>query len=67
MSSVVEMKQGSTPQAVARATPPLPASALKLTRAQKAAVVIAMLGEAEARPIVERLDDRTMAQVATAL
>ena len=67
MSSVVEMKQGATPQAVARATPPVPASALKLTRAQKAAVVIAMLGEAEARPIVERLDDRTMAQVATAL
>ena len=67
MSSVVEMKQAATPQAVARATPPVPASALKLTRAQKAAVVIAMLGEAEARPIVERLDDRTMAQVATAL
>ncbi|WP_300420844.1 FliG C-terminal domain-containing protein [uncultured Hyphomonas sp.] len=68
MSSVVELKQPTQRQAVARTGPQTGSSRIAgLTRAQKAAVVIAMLGEAEARPIVERLDDQTMAQVAAAL
>lgn len=68
MSSVVELKQPAARQAVARTGAQTGAPGMiTLTRAQKAAVVIAILGEAEARPIVERLDDQTMAQVAVAL
>jgi flagellar motor switch protein FliG len=72
MNAVVETKQVAPQptgqgQAVSRVPQTGVARPLNLTRAQKAAVVIAMLGEAEARPIVERLDDRTMSQVATAL
>ncbi|MEQ9314360.1 MAG: FliG C-terminal domain-containing protein [Henriciella sp.] len=38
-----------------------------ITPAQRAAVIIAVLGESAARPIVERFDDSAMAQIATAL
>lgn len=38
-----------------------------ISRAHRAAVVIAMLGEGAARPIVDKLDDRALAQVAEAL
>ena len=38
-----------------------------ITKAQRAAVVIAMMGEAAARPIVSKLDDRAMAKVSAAL
>lgn len=68
MSSVVELKPPADRQAVARTGAQAGAPRTRnLSRAQKAAVVIAILGEAEARPIVERLDDDTMMQVAEAL
>ncbi|WP_084420375.1 FliG C-terminal domain-containing protein [Henriciella litoralis] len=38
-----------------------------ITPAQRAAVVIAVLGETAARPIVEKLDDRALAQIAAEL
>ena len=38
-----------------------------ITSAQRAAVVIAVLGETAARPIVEKLDDRALAQIAAEL
>ncbi|WP_300394459.1 FliG C-terminal domain-containing protein [Henriciella sp.] len=38
-----------------------------ISRAQRAAVVIAMLGENAARPIVDKLDDQALAQVSSAL
>ncbi|WP_300380604.1 FliG C-terminal domain-containing protein [Henriciella sp.] len=38
-----------------------------ISRAQRAAVVIAMLGETAAKPVVDKLDDRALAQVAEAL
>ena len=38
-----------------------------ITLAQRGAVIIAMLGEGAARPIVDRLDDTAMAQIAEAL
>ena len=38
-----------------------------ISLAQRAAVVIAMLGEAAARPIVDKLDDRAMEQVSAEL
>ena len=38
-----------------------------ITHAQRAAVIIAMLGEGAARPIVEKLDDAALAQIAEAL
>ncbi|KCZ51034.1 hypothetical protein HY29_06690 [Hyphomonas beringensis] len=68
MSTAFEQKQPAARPAATTAVQPAGASrVLHLTRAQKAAVVIAMLGEAEARPIVEKLDDYTMSQVAAAL
>jgi flagellar motor switch protein FliG len=38
-----------------------------ISRAQRAAVVIAMMGEAAAKPIVDKLDDRAMEQVSAEL
>lgn len=38
-----------------------------ITPSQRAAVIIALLGEAAAKPIVEKLDDAALARVATAL
>jgi len=38
-----------------------------ITPSQRAAVIIAMLGEAAAKPIVEKLDDAALAKVAVAL
>ena len=38
-----------------------------ITPSQRAAVVIAMLGETAAKPIVELLDDRAIANIATSL
>lgn len=40
---------------------------LQLTQAQRAAVVIALLGEGAAKPIVQKLDDAALARVATSL
>ncbi|WP_158085542.1 FliG C-terminal domain-containing protein [Henriciella aquimarina] len=40
---------------------------VSITPAQRAAVVIAMLGENAARPIVDKLDDQALGQVARAL
>ncbi|MEM9841898.1 MAG: FliG C-terminal domain-containing protein [Pseudomonadota bacterium] len=50
-------------------TPPNEAapSPLNVTPSQRAAVVIAMLGETAAKPIVDRLDDAAMANVAASL
>lgn len=44
-----------------------PAGTASITPAQRAAVVIAVLGETAAKPIVEKLDDAALAQVAAAL
>ena len=38
-----------------------------ISRAQRAAVVIAMMGETAAKPIVDKLDDQALAEVASAL
>ncbi len=38
-----------------------------ITASQRAAVIIALLGESAAKPIVEKLDDAALAKVATAL
>src|SRR5690606_31034611 len=38
-----------------------------ITPSQRAAVIIALLGEAAAKPIVEKLDDAALAKVVTAL
>lgn len=40
---------------------------VQLTQAQRAAVVIALLGEGAAKPIVQKLDDAALARVATSL
>ena len=45
----------------------VPAQAAPISPAQRAAVIIALLGESAARPIVEKLDDAAIAKVATAL
>ncbi|KCZ52209.1 FliG C-terminal domain-containing protein [Hyphomonas pacifica] len=68
MSIALEQKQAVPRPAATNAIQPAgSARVTHLTRAQRAAVVIAVLGEAEARPIVEKLDDRTMSRVAAAL
>ncbi len=41
--------------------------AASITPSQRAAVIIAVLGETAAKPIVDKLDDAALAQVATAL
>ena len=46
---------------------PHDASTLNISASQRAAVVIAMLGEAAAKPIVERLDDASIANIAASL
>lgn len=55
------MSTGTSPQAAEAA------STLNVTPAQRAAVVIAMLGETAAKPIVELLDDAAMTNVAASL
>lgn len=40
---------------------------VQLSQAQRAAVVIALLGESAAKPIVQKLDDAALARVATSL
>lgn len=49
--------------------PPLPGeqTAAQMTKAQRAAIVIALLGEAAAKPIVEKLDDFALSQIAEGL
>ncbi|MEL6829482.1 MAG: FliG C-terminal domain-containing protein [Pseudomonadota bacterium] len=51
------------------APPTLPGeqTASQMTKAQRAAIVIALLGEASAKPIVEKLDDFAMSQIAEGL
>ncbi len=44
-----------------------PSGLTGITSSQRAAVVIAMLGEAAAKPIVDRLDDTALAKIAQAL
>ena len=54
---------------VQTAPPPLPGeqTAAQMTKAQRAAIVIALLGEAAAKPIVEKLDDFALSQIAEGL
>ena len=54
-----------SPTQTPKATPP--ASTLNISTSQRAAVVIAMLGETAAKPIVDRLDDRSIANIAASL
>lgn len=65
------MKPGETetgPGAAAGgALAPRGAAVSRITPAQRAAVIIAMLGEGAAKPIVEKLDDAALAKVVAAL
>ncbi|MGB2176542.1 MAG: FliG C-terminal domain-containing protein [Hyphomonas sp.] len=62
-ASNVESLPARRAQKMAAAVPqPAPISS-----AQRAAVIIALLGESAAKPIVEKLDDAALAKVATAL
>ncbi|MEO1569236.1 MAG: hypothetical protein AAFR94_08435, partial [Pseudomonadota bacterium] len=46
---------------------PAPDELVSITKAQRAAVVIALMGETVAKPIVETLDDASVAEAAKAL
>lgn len=46
---------------------PQPQGSAPISSAQRAAVIIALLGESAAKPIVDKLDDAALAKVATAL
>ena len=61
-SNVESLPARRAQQMAARAPQPAPISS-----AQRAAVIIALLGESAAKPIVEKLDDAAVAKVATAL
>ena len=59
------MSTASKPGENSGARPPAPRSSV--TPSQRAAVIIAMLGEAAAKPIVEKLDDVALAKVVSAM
>lgn len=56
------MSTPQTPTAAAPAKPPL-----NVSPSQRAAVVVAMLGETAAKPIIDRLDDQAVINIASSL
>lgn len=56
------MNTPQTPTAAAPAKPPL-----NVSPSQRAAVVVAMLGETAAKPIIDRLDDQAVINIASSL
>ena len=68
MKAVAKTAKPEIPIETERQATPSPADLRSgLTRSQKAAAIIAVLGQEAARPIVDKLDDHALAKVMTAL
>lgn len=67
MSTALKPAQSNVTRLRPRGSPSAANIMNSITPAQRAAVIIAVLGESAARPIVEKLDDNAMAQIAAGL